>query len=213
GKNSETWLNEMLSEVAVDLVSRKIGRDNEILPKRLAGYLKRPWDSLTGWRNSVNDYYAVAAFGSYLLRHYAGSGSSGRLARNILHNPYTGTQAITSKVGSSWDRIVRGWGEQTLDKYRETSDLTELNMWREIKNSKNETLKISGIPMFYLGGGTGMSYFGKDGSNKGGLNAQNTISFPEPGGHTFVYLGKPVNNTHVNLSFSTADIRYKIVAH
>ncbi|MEM9424714.1 MAG: hypothetical protein AAF975_08015, partial [Spirochaetota bacterium] len=227
-KKSETWLNEMLSEVAVDLVRHKLSQKSVILPRRLAYYLKSPWkDSLTGWQSSVDDYYSVAAFGSYLLRRSSSPSSlkSGDLARKILQNQYTDAQAITSAIsqeggGVSWENLIAAWGVQTLASYPATSDLSAIDLWN-IDGSN------SGIPMFHLIPDSVrtnvrtmrpyMLYFDQSGLIKGIVSKDrilyfNTIQFPKPGGHVYVYLGKPKRNTDVHLSVSTSSsIRYALV--
>jgi Peptidase M30 len=126
--NPQTWLNEMCSLVAEDLVADKIQVDG---PRGVshdtytAGSANNsdgrlPWFNnynylgLTDWYSGDGVYYSYAtsyAFGAYLARNFGGAS----LFRNIVHNQYTDSQAVThalSELGYdlTFPILLRQWG-------------------------------------------------------------------------------------------------------
>ena len=70
GLEEEVWLNEARSEYAPTLC----GFDNPYLDSNLAErvdiFLDQPSDSLTEWKNKLNDYGQINLFIQYLVSHY-----------------------------------------------------------------------------------------------------------------------------------------------
>ncbi len=106
--DTDIWINEMLSETTEDMVATKI---RDIGPRGvdyLDGSSGEPDNylgryplfnenntlSLTSWYDRLSDYSKVSAFGTYLVRNYGGA----KLLHDIMHNGYTGEQAIVDAV-------------------------------------------------------------------------------------------------------------------
>ena len=195
---SETWLSETLAQAAVDLVSPRVGLGPFQLYRPIMDYFSKSWDSLTSWKSSVVDYYPISAFGAYLLRHYAIGNSSAALARRILHNPYTDILAVTSVTGTSWEKILRGWGRQSLSFYKKTSDLAAIDLWQIFRH---KGLNM-GLPMFHLDKTIDYMLFFNSAGKKTGFrikNQRNNLQFPETNSHIFIYLGNPKDDIWVDL--------------
>ncbi len=132
--SSETWLNEMVSMVAEDLVALPVGVDG---PRGVAhddgtagdaantsgrlplfNYYNN--DSLTTWSTESSDKtlrsYAVAyAYGAWLARNFGGAA----LMRAIVQSPYGGTDAVSESLatlgyGYKFIDTLRMWGTAVL---------------------------------------------------------------------------------------------------
>jgi len=125
--NTDTWINEMLSESTEDLVATKI---RHIGPRGVAytdGSAGDPGNtlgryplfnanntlSLTTWTNQLEDYSNVNAFGAYLLRNYGGAA----LLHDIMHNGFEDEQAVVDAVnksangsGKTFSDLLSEWG-------------------------------------------------------------------------------------------------------
>lgn len=114
GRETETWLNELLSLVVEDLVSHRLdstgprGVDPEDYPAGTAGSADntRGWLGIFNANNDIGIYewdgsdpgknYAVNyAFGAFLARNYGGVD----LVRETVRNSFTGVQAIEEAFG------------------------------------------------------------------------------------------------------------------
>ncbi len=124
---SDTWLNEMCSEVTSDLIAEK--RDSTG-PRGYKGeYSGYPWikkgrlplfnvcndDSLTVWDDNGIDYSTVYGFGSFLARNYGGAS----LFKEIVQNNYIDEQAIidaleTLGYSKTFQELLIEWGEAVL---------------------------------------------------------------------------------------------------
>ncbi len=94
-----TWLNEMCSMVAQDLVCRNIGLDPAVdgAAKRLPQFLHHYAESgVTDWLSgsALKSYASAFAFGAYLERNYGGAS----LFQRILANNQTGISAVSAAL-------------------------------------------------------------------------------------------------------------------
>ena len=137
---SQTWLNEMASEVAQDIIADKMkvpGPRGILVDKsspdysahigyspfkplqssRIGNYNARMDTSLTTWSGSLSDYGAVYAFGAYLARNYGGA----ELFREIVQNPYTDERAVLEAVKKTnkgltktFEKLLIEWAKAVL---------------------------------------------------------------------------------------------------
>jgi len=70
GLEEEVWLNEARSEYAPTLCGYNDVYANSYLADRVDVFLDEPSDSLTEWKNKVDDYGIVTLFLHYLVDHY-----------------------------------------------------------------------------------------------------------------------------------------------
>ena len=148
---SETWLNEMVSMVAEDLVALPVGVDgprgvayddgtagssgNTAGRLPLFNYYNN--DSLTAWNTGTStetlSSYAVAyAYGAWLARNFGGAA----LMREIVQSPYGGVDAVSNALAAL------GYGYQFVD---------TLRMWGTAVLLSDVT--TAAVPVRYNGGG------------------------------------------------------------
>lgn len=128
---TDTWINEMLSESIEDLMAVGMGLDGPRYVPANRGDAGEP-NNLNGefplfnsnnamvlesWDNSLEDYSKVASFGAYLLRNYGGA----KLLNDIVHNRFTDKEAIVYAVNQhpnggskTFDDLVHDWGVAVL---------------------------------------------------------------------------------------------------
>jgi hypothetical protein len=125
--NTNTWVNEMLSESTEDLVATKIRHIGPRGVDYLDGSAGDPGNtlgryplfnanntlSLTAWNGILADYSKVNAFGAYLLRNYGGA----KLFHDIMHNTYIDEKAVVDAVnkapegsGKTFANLLTEWG-------------------------------------------------------------------------------------------------------
>jgi hypothetical protein len=125
--NTNTWVNEMLSESTEDLVATKIRHigprgvdyldgsagDPDNILGRYPLFNENNTLSLTAWNGVLADYSKVNAFGAYLLRNYGGA----KLFHDIMHNTYIDEQAVVDAVnktpegsGKTFGNLLAEWG-------------------------------------------------------------------------------------------------------
>jgi hypothetical protein len=125
--DTDTWINEMLSESTEDLVATKIRHIGPRGVDYMDGTAGDPGNtlgryplfnanntlSLTSWNNQLRDYSKVNAFGAYLLRNYGGA----KLFHDIMHNGFSDKQAVVDAVnksangkGKTFSDLLREWG-------------------------------------------------------------------------------------------------------
>ena len=137
GVQSQTWLNEMLSETTEDVVATKLqlnGPRNVVYTNGTAGGINtggryplfNQYNSLTLPAStgsldsngnptfSLADYSKVSAFGTFLTRNYGGS----KVLHDIVYNNLTGTDAVTQAIqlspqgaGKTFNNMLTEWGE------------------------------------------------------------------------------------------------------
>ena len=126
-ENTDTWLNEMLSESTEDLIATKIQHIGPRGVDYTDGSAGAPGNtlgryplfnenntlSLTAWNGVLADYSKVNAFGAYLLRNYGGA----ELFHNIMHNAYIDENAVVDAVnrspegsGKTFSDLLSEWG-------------------------------------------------------------------------------------------------------
>ncbi|MBI9101711.1 MAG: hypothetical protein JEY99_04810 [Spirochaetales bacterium] len=137
--NTDTWLNEMCSMIAEDLVSDKMAvtgprgipgtdyteGDPGNTDGRIPLYNYYNDDSLTSW-DSYQDYGGVLmnyssaySFGAYLARNYGGA----ELFKEIVQNNFYGTEAVTDAVNNysgasidpkTFEDLLADWGTAVI---------------------------------------------------------------------------------------------------
>ena len=121
---SETWLNEMASEVTEDLIADKTmvngprgvayGDATAGSPGITSGRLPRYNDyndiRVTTWDNDLANYSINYAIGAYLARAYGGAA----LFRSIVQNNGTGTDAIEAAANVSFGDVLVNWAVANL---------------------------------------------------------------------------------------------------
>ncbi|MDY6969144.1 MAG: hypothetical protein SVR08_10905 [Spirochaetota bacterium] len=137
--NSETWLNELCSMAAEDIVADKLqvngprgvayndysagAANNTVGRLPLYNYYNDvPVTAWLSYPDVLKSYAVNYAFGSYLIRNFGGD----QFLTDVVQNTYTDYQAIEyalSQAGSSDDfsKILRRWGAANL-----LSDLTNI---------------------------------------------------------------------------------------
>jgi len=127
--NSETWLNEMLSETTEDIVATKLqnsGPRNVVYTDGSAGPTNNTRGryprfninntlSLTTWNGQLADYSKVNAFGAFLIRNYGGA----QLLHDIVVNNATNENAIVRALqnqglSKTFNTLLTEWGEAVL---------------------------------------------------------------------------------------------------
>ena len=126
---SETWLNEMASEVAEDLVADKmmvsgprgVASDDPTAGEpgnrrgRLPYYNLFNDRQVTKWDSVIADYAVNYALGAYLARTYGGA----ELFRKIVQSDRSGVDAIEAALGAlghdvSFGQVLADWAVATL---------------------------------------------------------------------------------------------------
>ncbi len=108
--NTDTWINEMLSESTEDIIATKIGHNVE---GRYPTFNESNTLSLTAWNNQLADYAKVNVYGAYLLRNYGGA----KLLHDIMYNSFSDKQAVVDAVnksnnggGKTFANLLNEWG-------------------------------------------------------------------------------------------------------
>ena len=165
--NTDTWINEMLSETTEDLVATKIehngprnvdyrvgsagGPDN--VNGRYPKFNEDPTLSLTAWDNTLADYAKVSAFGTFLTRNYGGA----KILHDIMHNTYIHEDAIMDAVhktpqgeGKTFADLLREWGLAViLSDIESPEDLPTYNTGDFTPDTyKNSTYQLGSINFY-----------------------------------------------------------------
>ena len=129
GASTETWLNEMASEVAEDLIADKIqgagprsvdyddptAGEPANLNGRLPGYNLYNDLQVTRWDRLLANYSINYALGAYLARNYGGAALFGA----IVQSEHSGTAAISEALSDlghdvGFGEALANWGIATL---------------------------------------------------------------------------------------------------
>ncbi|HHD78199.1 MAG TPA: hypothetical protein ENK98_00925 [Epsilonproteobacteria bacterium] len=131
GANTDTWINEMISETTEDLVATKINHAGSrgVSPTdgsagsagntngRYPLFNENNTLSLTSWRGQTSDYSKVNAFGAFLTRNYGGA----KVLHDIVHNKYIDEQAVVDAVhkapngaNKTFDDLLKEWAIAVL---------------------------------------------------------------------------------------------------
>ena len=127
--SSETWLNEMASEMVVDLIADKlmvrgprgVAHDDPTAGARGNRSGRLPYynlfndTSVTEWNSKIADYAGKYAFGAYLARNYGGA----ELFSTIVQSGETGFVAVEAalrRLGHdvSFGQLLVDWAVATL---------------------------------------------------------------------------------------------------
>jgi peptidoglycan hydrolase-like protein with peptidoglycan-binding domain len=114
GITEEIWLNEARAEYAPTLLGYDDNYEGSNLQSRVNGFLSRPSDSLTEWRESSADYGVANLFIQYLVDHYG----IGVLVDSLQSNKTGITSlntALTNKgFSKDFEQIFRDWALTVL---------------------------------------------------------------------------------------------------
>jgi len=120
----DTWINEMLSETTEDLIATKIDHigprgvdptdgssgDYDNTNGRYPLFNQYNDISLTEWRNSLENYSNVNAFGAFLTRNYGGA----KVLHDILYNTKEHEDTVEYATGENFGDLLQQWGEAVL---------------------------------------------------------------------------------------------------
>ncbi|MCP5496670.1 MAG: hypothetical protein H7A23_19140, partial [Leptospiraceae bacterium] len=96
--SSNTWLNEMCSQVVEDSLAYYLGGfGTGPLYDRLPGYVANPNGNITDWNGNAFNYETAYSFGGYLLRNFGGAD----LFTSIIQSSGVGMDAIDSALSQS----------------------------------------------------------------------------------------------------------------
>ncbi len=157
--NTDTWINEMLSESTEDLVATKIHHIGPRGVDYLDGSAGDPGNiygryplfnanntlSLTAWNNQLADYSKVNAFGAYLIRNYGGE----KLLHDIMYNSSVDEQAVVTAVqgyGKTFNDLLHEWGISVL-----LSDHTDVQRDQYSYNTNDFTVSLKNQTIYKMG--------------------------------------------------------------
>jgi len=89
----EVWLNEARSEYAPTICGYSNVYRNSYLASRVDTFLDEPSDSLTEWKNNVDDYGVASLFIHYLVAHYGTD-----ILTSMIMNSYAGISSINQAL-------------------------------------------------------------------------------------------------------------------
>jgi hypothetical protein len=122
--NTDTWINEMLSESTEDIIATKIGHSVE---GRYPTFNENNTLSLTSWNSILADYSKVNVYGAYLLRNYGGA----QVLHDIMHNSFDDKQAVVYAVnqppnvpGKTFANLLSEWGVAVMLSDHDNLDAT-----------------------------------------------------------------------------------------
>ncbi len=176
--NTDTWINEMLSESTEDIIGTKIGHSVE---GRYPTFNENNTLSLTTWNGILADYSKVNVYGAYLLRNYGGA----QVLHDIMHNSFDDQQAVVYAVnqssnglGKTFANLLSEWGIAVmLSDHDNLVDTPEYNIGTLFEDVYGSTIyQMNSInlfnynppPMIYTTSGTVKSngnYYYKIGDN------------------------------------------------
>lgn len=117
---TDTWINEMLSEATEDLLASKIksvgprgvpyydgsaGNENN-LNTRFGSFNQYNDTGLFTWSNPDTDYPTVSSFGGFLLRNYGGA----QVLHDIADSGYSDYRSIEWATGKKIKDLIKEWG-------------------------------------------------------------------------------------------------------
>ncbi len=148
--DTDTWINEMLSESTEDIIATKIGHSVE---GRYPLFNANNTLSLTAWNGQLADYSKVNVFGAYLLRNYGGA----KLLHDIMHNGFENEQAVVDAVnkspeglGKTFADLLSEWGVAVMLSDHELFDDTPVyNIGTSFESVYGSTLyEMNSINLF-----------------------------------------------------------------
>ena len=226
GATSETWLNEMSSEVAIDLIAsqirvngpRGVAYDDPTAgqPPILTGRL--PWYNLyndiqvTAWNGLIRNYAINYALGAYLARNYGGAELFGR----IVQSERSGIDAVEGALRGlghqvSFPQILANWAVAGL-----LSDNTEApapyryntGTWRTSRVG-GTTYRLGSINLYHYvrPDARGLAERGRVGPRVDEPNPRVTVP---PHSNKYTALGR-VSGSQILRLTAVAGIRYTMV--
>lgn len=223
-KMAATWLNEMASVEAEDLVAQKLnlpgpggitypsGISSRVPSGRVIEYNRNYMkdDGLTVWGGKSLDYAVIYSFGAWLLRNYGGAG----LFRNIVQSKSVDFDAVLQAVRkqapvATRESLLKDWGRSVLLS-RQTTNLPPGPY------VYNKGGWISAREGFQVGS---LNYLSDQGGRYG-LSMSTLSTLPgtiPPGGQVYINLGrKTVSGTARTYTWKIAvaslDIALQVVA-
>ena len=168
GVNTDTWINEMLSESTEDLIATKIKHtgprgvvhtdgsagDYNNIKGRYPLFNQNNRLSLTTWQEIFFNYSNVNAFGAYLIRNYGGA----KLLHDILHDRHQNEDAIVTAINKTpkgtektFNDLLKEWGVAVIlsDNKNLSEDLPRYNTGDFIENSYNNSIYQMGSINFF----------------------------------------------------------------
>ena len=148
--DTDTWINEMLSESTEDIIATKIGHSVE---GRYPLFNENNTLSLTSWNSQLEDYSKVNVFGAYLLRNYGGA----KLLHDIMHTSYEDERAVVNAVnkspeglGKTFPDLLSEWGVAVmLSDHDNLVDTPVYNIGTLFENVYGSTMyEMSSINLF-----------------------------------------------------------------
>ncbi len=163
----ETWLNEMASEVAEDLIADKLGGDGPRavayddatagdpgnISGRLPEYNLFNYIQVTAWQGTLANYSINYALGAYLARNYGGAELFGRIVRSKL----AGVEAVEGALRDmghqvSFPQMLANWAAANL-----LSDNTEVPVpyrynsgtWSTSRAADGTTFRLGSINLYH----------------------------------------------------------------
>ena len=228
GATSETWLNEMASEVAEDLIADKarvngprgVAYDDPTAgqPEILIGRL--PWYNLyndiqvTAWNGEVANYAINYALGAYLARNYGGAD----LFSRIVQSERAGVEAVEGALRelghqTGFPQILANWAAAGL-----LSDNTEApapyryntGTWRTSRAGGTD-YRLGSINLYHYvrPDARGVAERGRVGPDVGGRNALRGRALP-PHSNSYAALGRLSGNHPLTLT-ADAGLRFTVV--
>ena len=217
---SETWLNEMASEAATDLIADKISvhgprgvlddptaGEPENRRGRLPDYNAANYIQLTAW--SIEDWFShygiVYAFGAYLARTYGGAALFG----DIVQSEHTGVDAIEAALSRhghtvSFGDVLMNWAAANL-----LSDNTDAPSPYQY-NTGTWATSYAGGQAYRLGSINLYNYQRYDDSERGWRGGPVLFGFHQFSGDGLV--SRPHSNSYTTIGQSTGTVRLRIGA-
>jgi hypothetical protein len=200
GSSSETWINEMASMMAEDLVADKLEVNGPrgvsysddsagsagTTGGRLPLFNVKNYYSPTQWNSDLTSYSVVYAFGAYLGRNYGGA----ELFRNVVQRANTDYTAITESIEDlgyssiTLSTLLKQWGIAVL-----MSDQTDTDAGYQYNTGSAFSAALDGIT-YNLGS---INMFNYDYGTQSGPKLYTASSLSDLG--TF----KSLSNTYVQV--------------
>ena len=110
GVEEEVWLNEARSEYAPTICGYNDIYNGSYLANRVGTFLESPSDSLTEWKNELDDYGVVSLFMHYLVDHYGNE-----ILTKMMMNNQVGIASINNALldlgyPETFSDIFMNWG-------------------------------------------------------------------------------------------------------
>ena len=228
---SETWLNEMASEVAEDLIAHKMQEDGPRSvdhddptagePENRGGRLPlfNVYNDLqvTRWGHLLAHYSVNYAFGAYLARNYGGAA----LFSAIVQSGHAGTRAIEGALRDlghelAFGDVLANWGVATLLSDNTAAPVPHRYNPGTWSNSRTggEEYRLGSINLFNYAyvprGPNGLIFrLGLQGPYFHSLETLNEATL-EPHSNRYVFLGRNSGTIRLNVSAVT-DNRIAVV--